>query len=249
MLKKELQCLNREEKNSACSMTIDQRIITTRFRNKLHRSAELMEYHDKLISRFHNAEGYMNPREIKKVNFAKQTNPQRSKDQKQNKEKIPGYDSQFAVRRFTGVVTSRGRPKTAVEIKSNLWSKRAEIAIDRVVRAKSAPPHSWSKCEDIMAKLNCGGGGFYATKNKKRPLSRAKFYEVFDSQGYNQFREVELAKQAHEVESFIRSVEVLKLAPWYPGPPRKKDNAELIADERTQRPRRSGFITRTDGFD
>lgn len=248
MLKKEVQCLNREEKNSACSLTIDQRIVTTRFRNKLMRSVELMKYHDKMRSRFHHAALYQNPREIKNSKPTGQANAQRNREEKQIKE--PAYDSEweFSMKRFTDLNASKNRPRTAVEIKSKLWTKRAESAKERVVRAKSAPPPSWCKYEDVMTKLNCGGGDFLSTKNKKRPLSRAKFYEVFDSEGFKKYREMELEKQTRSVKSFIQSIEVLKLVPWYPGHVGKIDEKQVVVEESPQRPKHSGFITRVDSY-
>ena len=249
MLKKEVQCLNREEKNSACSITIDQRIITTRFRNKLLRSAELIKYHDKIRPRLHHTTMHQNSREVKNLQRTGQTSLQRIGEEKQIIGPACDSDWEFSMKRFTDLSASKNRPRTAVDVKSKLWTKRAESAKERVVRAKSAPLPSWCKYEDIMTKLNCGGGGFLSTKNKKQPLSRAKFYEVFDLESFKQFRETELKMQTRSVKSFIQSIEVLKLVPWYPGHEGKIDEKRVIIEERVQRPKFSGFITRTDSFD
>ena len=253
MLKKEVQSLNREEKNSACSITIEQRIITTRFRNKLIRSVELMKYHEKLKSRFHHVQEHQIPREMYSNDSIESSDLRQSEKQRPikeaNKEAMHGFDRKFSIKSFTGLRESSTRSQTPVELKSKLWKKRAETAKERVVRAKSAPPQSWCTREDIIKTLDCGGGGFYGNRSKKRPLSRAKFHEVFDSNRYNAFREIELEQQANDVKSFIQSIEPLTLVPWYPGAAKKVDDKQVSANARTKKPKRSGFITRTDSVE
>ncbi|XP_065058837.1 uncharacterized protein LOC135686517 [Rhopilema esculentum] len=253
VLKKELQSLNREEKNTACSITIEQRIVTTRFRNRLARSVELMKHHEKMRSRFHHKEQQQNGEtSIGKINAMQRQNrnsvtkgklrarPRSSNDASDQKE--------FSLKRFTDLGALKNRPQTAVEAQSKLWIKRAETAKDRVVRAKSAPPSSWRNCEDIMRKLNSGGGGFYAANKVHRPLSRAKFHEVFDSDSYKKFREEELKMQEEEVLSFIESVKELKLVPWYPGPVDKKDETFPMETSEIDRSKFKGFVTRIDSY-
>lgn len=249
VLRKEIQCLNREEKNTACSMTINQRIITTRFRNKLSRSVEHMKYHDKLKSRFHTHELRTSEKEGKGTELPgslRQTSAY-SADENVSKEKYD-FDSKFSPQKFTVSSTSRNRPQTAVETKSKLWHKRADTAKERVVRAKSAPPSSWRNCNDIMRKLNCGGGGFYAANKVARPLSRAKFYDVFDSERFAKFREMELEKQANDVHTFIQSTEALKLVPWFPGPVGKTDDKKVTKETKKERKKYPGFVTKVDSF-
>jgi len=253
ILQRELQHLNREEKNSACSITIEQRIITTRFRNKLMRSVELMKYHEKLKSRFHHVQkhqitGEMHSNDSIENSDLRQSEKQRP-NKEANKEAMHVFDRKFSIKSFTGLRESNTRSQTPAELKSKLWKKRAETAKERVVRAKSAPLQSWSTREDIIKSLDCGGGGFYGNRSKKRPLSRAKFYEVFDSHRYNAFRELELEEQANGVKSFIQSIEPLTLVPWYPGAAKKIDDKQVSASARTNKSKRSGFITRADSVE
>lgn len=249
VLKKEIQCLNREEKNTACSMTIDQRIITTRFRNRLSRSVELMKYHDRIRSRFHHEELRGNATDTKKATklLSLRQNEQDTAEQL-DYDSPHNFDGKFCLKKFTDLGASKNRPQTAVEMKSKLWNKRADTAKERVVRAKSAPPSSWRNCEDILMKLNCGRGGFYAANKVTRPLSRAKFHEVFDSESFSKFREMELKKQSHDVKNFIQSIEPLKLVPWCPGPVEKTDENKVTMEIMNERVDYPGFVTRVDSY-
>ena len=204
-----------------------------------------MKYHDKIRSRFHHADLRHNSKEAKKT---KRQPKMGQSDSLEEENENYAFDEEFSLKKFTDLGGCKNRPKTAVETKSRLWSKRADTAKERVVRAKSAPPSSWRNCEEIIMKLNSGGGGFYTANKVERPLSRAKFYEVFDTEKYGKFREKELEKQSRRVKSFIESIEELKLNPWYPGPPEKSEEKQVTLEEMTNRSKQSGFVTRVDSY-
>ena len=264
LLHKEIQSLNVDEKNVACSITIDQRRIATRFRNKLVRSVELMKHHDKIRSRFYHAELRPNryhdtktyawnqqvSANLGKLN-ATQTGTQTSTKDHERKLSLDDVKAHLKDRKEFDLKTALerlNRPQTALESKSKLWTKRATTANERVVRAKSAPPKSWRNCEDIMRKLNSTGGGFYVANQTQRPMSRARFAEVFDLESFQKFREEEVARQKLDVEAFIESIEPLKLVPWYPGhAPRKEEDMVTVHDKKKKEGMKyPGFVTRVD---
>ena len=268
LLHKEIQSLNVDEKNVACSITIDQRRIATRFRNKLARSVELMKHHDRIRSRFYHAELRPNRHQDTKTyawnqqasaNLGKfkgiQTGTQNAtKDhgRKLSLDDVKAHQKdrkEFDLKTFTDYGALLNRPQTALESKSKLWTKRATTANERVVRAKSAPPKSWRNCEDIMRKLNSTGGGFYVANHAQRPMSRARFAEVFDLESFQSFREEEVARQKLDVEAFVESIEPLKLVPWYPGhAPRKEEDLVTVHDKKKKEGMKyPGFVTRVDG--
>lgn len=263
MLHKEIQSLNVNEKNVACSITIDQRRIATRFRNKLARSVELMKYHDKIRSRFHHAELRPNRHQDAKMHawnqqasanigkFEGTRNSTKEHERRFSLNDLKAHQrerKEFDLKTFTDYGALLNRPQTALESKSKLWTKRATTANERVVRAKSAPPKSWRNCEDIMRKLNSTGGGFYVANQTQRPMSRARFAEVFDSESFQKFREDEVVRQKLDVEAFVESIEPLKLVPWYPGPaPKKEEDLVAVHDKKIkERIKYPGFVTRVD---
>ena len=226
-----------------------------------------MKHHDKIRSRFYHAELRPNRHQDTKTYAL-------NKKASANIEKLEGTQSgtrnstkvherklslddvkalkndrnEFDLKTFTDYGALLNRPQTALESKSKLWTKRATTANERVVRAKSAPPKSWRNCEDIMRKLNSTGGGFYVANQTQRPMSRARFAEVFDVESFQKFRDEEVARQKLDVEAFVESIEPLKLVPWYPGPASRKEEDLMAVREKKIKEgmKYPGFVTRVD---
>eukprot|EP00794_Sanderia_malayensis_P007324 gene7324-8142_t len=253
ILQKEVQSLDVEEKNVACSITVNQRIQATRFRNKLQRSVELTKHHDKIRARFTTRE---ETRPNRKSNNKEQNNTQnrRIRCSRQPPSSATGYsdedDCQFSLKRFTADDACKNRPQTALEARTKQWNKNAEAAKARVVRAKSAPARSWRNCADIMRELNWHGGGFYSANRLHRPLSRAKFVEIFDNERFQDFRNRELLRQKNKMNALVESFEPLKLEEWYPGPPPviKKKEVNRVTKEQEDERKFNSFITRVDSI-
>ena len=273
LLQKRIQSLNREEKEVVCAFTVDQRIVSTRFRNRIIRSNEVAKRHEKILSRFqHRHERYhhetmklkasktniidksttsnQHRREImlnlKATNFGKISDSKISpisNDKSGNSKSL--NDGKGILQIFRRSDHLHGRPQTALEVKNKQWHKRAKSANERLVRAKSAPLHSWRNSPEILRALNIQTGGFYQANKVKRPLSRKNFFEIFDIEEFKRFREIETVRQKDKTKSFLNSVEPVILVPWEPGLP-KDSKPEPNLDEKPTREKFSAFLSRTE---
>lgn len=252
ILQKQIQSLNVEEKNTACSIAVDQRIVTTRFRNKLNRSFDLMKHHDRIRARFspkHQDPDGDEDLEQSKIEDVEVERKPSVASSGAGATKISRTDrrdkvkSDFNLKTFYDSSFLKNRPRTAVECRAKQWIRNADNANERVVRAKSAPAKSWRNCSDILRILDTSGGGNKAMKNQ-RPLSREKFFGSFDLEAFRNFRAEEVERQSEDVQHFVETLHPLKLQPWCPGCP-AADRTSPKSVNKVQRTC-SAFVTKVD---
>ena len=231
-LKKELDCLNKQEQQRAARISSDQRLVVHRFQRKLSLSVEIAKNHDEVkesldvnhkraialregknddigeerisLRQLHCLSASPKP-PLPKFRRAKSCEPPRIS----NKMLYGGTDSEYSSERHD----LPPRPVTALEKRNKMWERQLKTVTQRLNRARSAPARtSYYKVPEFsVAQSNIS-----REKHNGQKLRRATNVEI-DLEYFRRVREKELYLQRQAVKNFLQSIEPLELVPWTPG--------------------------------
>ena len=230
-LKKELDCLNKQEQQRVARISSDQRLVVYRFQRKLSLSVEIAKNHDEVkesldvnhkraialregknddiseerisLRQLHCLSASPKP-PLPKFRRAKSCEPPRIS----NKMLYGGTDTEF----FSERHDLPPRPVTALEKRNKLWERQLKTVTQRLNRARSAPARtSYYKVPEFsvtQSNISC-------EKHSGQKLRRATNVEI-DLEYFRRVREKELYLQRQAVKNFLQSIEPLELVPWTP---------------------------------
>lgn len=236
--RKELECLNRQERQRVSRISIDQRLAVNRFHNKLSKSVVIAKNHEKAIVDLDEKrvttekalqdqpDLYQHMRTIRCLNaFPKPPVPKfhkrRSKSCEPPKKikNIDNDDTNNHVKNDTKVEPEKDvmpRPMTALEKRNRLWERQLNSVTQRINRARSAPATKTSfykvpefSPQSLETVMKPGKLG--RTPTRQRGMTYAVDMDV-----YRYLREKEIVQQRESVKAFLRSIEQLELIPWTP---------------------------------
>lgn len=233
-LKKELDCLNKQEQQRVARVSSDQRLVVYRFQRKLSLSVEIAKNHDEVkesldvnhkraielremqsknndigeekisLRQLHCLSASPKP-PLPKFRRAKSCEPPRIS----NKMLYGGTDSEYPSERHD----LPPRPMTALEKRNKMWERQLKTVTQRLNRARSAPARtSYYKVPEFsVAQSNIS-----REKHSGQKPRRATNVEI-DLEYFRRAREKELYLQRQAVKKFLQSIEPLELVPWTPG--------------------------------
>lgn len=243
-LKKELDCLNKQEQQRVARISSDQRLVVHRFQRKLSLSVDIAKNHNEVkesLDRNHkrarelrelqsknndtNGEERISLRQLRclsaspkpplpKFRRAKSCEPPRI-----NSTSLYGEDSEY----FTEKPDLPPRPMTALEKRNKVWERQLKTVTQRLNRARSAPARtSYYKVPEFSVTQR---NYVRDSKNTGQKQRRTGNVEI-DLEYFRRVREKELYLQRQAVRTFIKSIEPLELVPWTPGYEPAENNKE-----------------------
>lgn len=230
-LKKELDCLNKQEQQRVARISSDQRLVVRRFQRKLSLSVEIAKNHnevketlDKRAIELRELQSQNNDTGEERVSLrqlhclstspkpplpkfrrAKSCEPPRISHNTSYGE----TDSEYHSERHH----LPPRPMTALEKRNRMWERQLKTVTQRLNRARSAPARtSYYKVPEFsVAQCNTS-----REKHSGQKLRRPTNVEI-DLEYFHRVREKELFLQRQAVKNFLQSIEPLELVPWTPG--------------------------------
>lgn len=228
-LRKELDCLKRQEQQRVCRLSSDQRLVVDRFYRMLSRSVDVAEKHERMketlprnkVSKTKEKEVSVNVekhmRQIRclsafpkpPVPVFRRTARRRSKSCEpavavsQDKEE---EDEQLN----RDVLDLPPRPMTSLEKRNKMWERQLNSVTQRINRARSAPARPAVYKVPEFSKAT-------KPKNFDRKIPRQKTNTVdFSSEVLRFMREKEVDRQNHVIREFLKTLTPLQLVPWTP---------------------------------
>ena len=232
-LKKELDCLNKQEQQRVARISSDQRLVVHRFQRKLSLSVEIAKNHDEVkesldinhkraieLREFQgknndSGEERISLRQLRclsaspkpplpKFRRAKSCEPPRIKNNTLYGEIGLEYPSERH--------DLPPRPVTALEKRNKMWERQLKTVTQRLNRARSAPARTsyYTVPEFSVAQRNTS-----REKHSGQKLRRPTNVEI-DLEYFRRVREKELYLQKQAVKNFLQSIEPLELVPWTP---------------------------------
>ena len=234
-LKKELDCLNKQEQQRVARISSDQRLVVHRFQRKLSVSVDIAKKHDDVkesldinhkrardfreLQRKNNdiSEERISLRQLRclsanpkpplpKFRRAKSCEPPRI-----NNNALYGEDTtDFPSERLD----LPPRPMTALEKRNKMWERQLKTVTQRLNRARSAPARtSYYKVPEFSVAQSNNA----LEKHTGQKLQRHATNVEIDMEYFRRVHERELYLQRQAVKAFIKSIEHLELVPWTPG--------------------------------
>lgn len=245
-LKKELDCLSRQEQQRVARISSDQRLVVHRFQRKLSLSVEIAKNHDEVKESLDSnhkraremrelqsknndtGEERMSLRQLRclsaspkpplpKFRRAKSCEPPRIRS-----DTLYGENSTYP----NEIHDLPPRPMTALEKRNKMWERQLKTVTQRLNRARSAPARtSYYKVPEFSVVAQSNYSREKQTGQKQR---RAMTTNVeIDMEYFRRVREKELYLQKQAVKTFLESIEPLELVPWTPGyEPAENNEAE-----------------------
>lgn len=239
--RKELECLNRQERQRVSRISIDQRLAVNRFHNKLSKSVLIAKNHEKAIADLDEKrvktekalqdqpDLYQHMRTIRCLNaFPKPPVPKFNKRRSKSCEppkKIKNIDnterSKCGSKNDTKVEVEKAtdvmpRPMTALEKRNRLWERQLDSVTQRINRARSAPATKTSFYKVPEFSPQSVETLTKTGKNGRTPTRQRGMTYAVDMDIYRYIREKEIVQQRESVKAFLRSIEPLELIPWTP---------------------------------
>ena len=245
-LRKELDCLNKQEEQRVSRISSDQRIVVHRFQRKLSQSAEVASKHDKVRWSLNSNRGNTSDAEgsskcwnndelplrpvrclssnpkppLPKFRRAKSCEPKSWVNQ-------PRSDEQSAPEN-AGLPQ---RPVTALERNKKLWERQLKTVTQRLNRARSAPARTSCFRVPEFTASRCSENSTVAAARSsngcpKQRRARAGDVEI-DLEHFRRLREREVLYQRQAVETFLKAIEPLVLVPWTAGLGTKQRNDDV----------------------
>ena len=233
-LKKEQDCLNKQEQQRVARISSDQRLVVHRFQRKLSLSVEIAKNHDEVKKSLDiNHKRAIELRELQGQNndigeervslrqlrcLSTSPKPPLPKFRRAKSCEPPRIthntlygetDSEYHSERHH----LPPRPMTALEKRNKMWERQLKTVTQRLNRARSAPARTsyYKVPEFTVAKSNTS-----REKQSGQKLRRPTNVEI-DLEYFRRVREKELYLQRQAVKNFLRSIEPLELVPWTPG--------------------------------
>lgn len=233
-LKKELDCLNKQEQQRVARISSDQRLVVHRFQRKLSLSVEIAKNHDEVKETLDiNHKRAIESRELQgqnndigeerislrqlrclsaspkpplpKFRRAKSCEPPRISHNTSYGETDSDYPSERH--------DLPPRPMTALEKRNKMWERKLKTVTQRLNRARSAPARtSYYKVPEFSVVQSNTSREKHSGQKLRRPTN----VEI-DLEYFRRVREKELYLQRQAVKNFLQSIEPLELVPWTPG--------------------------------
>lgn len=245
-LKKELDCLNKQEQQRVARISSDQRLVVHRFQRKLSLSVEVAKNHDELkesldinhkrATELREMQGKNNDIGEERISLRQlrclsaSPKPPLPKFRRAKSCEPPRISrNTFYGEADEHLTDDRHnlppRPMTALEKRNKLWERQLKTVTQRLNRARSAPARtSYYKVPEFsVAQSNLSS----REKHSGQKLRRATNVEI-DLEYFRRVREKELYLQRQAVNNFLQSIEPLELVPWTPGyePEENSDEVE-----------------------
>ncbi|XP_032242212.1 uncharacterized protein LOC116620698 [Nematostella vectensis] len=231
-LRKELDCLNKQEQQRVSRISIEQRLAVDRFHRKLSRSVEIAKSHDEIRADLENKrkerESHKDSdntsrhmRMVRCLNaFPKPPLPTFTHRPKSCEPVTGRKNAENITKENVDVLP---RPMTALERRNKVWEKQLDTVTQRINRARSAPaktkfykvPEFADVAENTMKARPKSSSPRKGNTSQSNSSSKRTSYEI-DMNIYRYFREIELKRQRDAVREFIKSIEPLELVPWEP---------------------------------
>lgn len=236
-LKKELDCLDKQEQQRVSRISSDQRLVVHRFQRKLSASVDIAKNHDKVKE---SLDG--NHRRAKELRERQGRNPDEkearmslrqlrclSASPKPPLPKFRRAKSCEPPQESRGVFYSDSytanawldmppRPMTALEKRNRMWERQLKTVTQRLNRARSAPARtSYYKVPEFSSLQSNVRGDVRDKQISQKQRRRAPTNVEIDLEYFRRVREKELHFQRQAVNTFLKSIEPLELIPWTPG--------------------------------
>lgn len=236
-LKKELDCLDKQEQQRVSRISSDQRLVVHRFQRKLSASVDIAKNHDKVKE---SLDG--NHRRAKELRERQGRNPDDNEARmslrqlrclsaspkpplpkfRRAKSCEPPQESRGAF--YSDSYTSNAwldmppRPMTALEKRNRMWERQLKTVTQRLNRARSAPARtSYYKVPEFSSLQSNVRGDVRDKQISQKQRRRAPTNVEIDLEYFRRVREKELHFQRQAVNTFLKSIEPLELIPWTPG--------------------------------
>lgn len=242
-LKKELDCLNKQEQQRVSRISSDQRLVVHRFQRKLCTSVDIAKNHDKVKESLDS-----NHRRAQELRELQGRNPDANEEKitlrqlrclsASPKPPLPKFrraksceppkksNTMLYGHEYTDIpsLDLPPRPMTALEKRNKMWERQLKTVTQRLNRARSAPAKAsyFRVPEFSLAKSNIRGDK--QTNQKQR--HRAPTNVEIDLEYFRRVREKELYFQRQAVMTFLKNIEPLELIPWTPGYESAENNNE-----------------------
>ena len=229
-LKKELDCLNKQEQQRVSRISSDQRLVVHRFQRKLSTSVDIAKNHDKVKESLdHNHRRAQELRETQRKNpnaneermsltqlrcLSASPKPPLPKFRRAKSCEPPKVSSNmlYGEEYANEPLDLPPRPMTALEKRNKMWERQLKTVTQRLNRARSAPARTsyYRVPEFSLVQSNA------RDKQTVQRHRRVTNVEI-DLEYFRRVREKELYIQRQAVKTFLKSIEPLELIPWTPG--------------------------------
>jgi len=239
-LKKELDCLHKQEQQRVSRISSDQRLVVHRFQCKLSTSVDISKNHEKVKESLDS-----NHKKARELRESQSRNPGGSEERMtlrqlrclsaSPKPPLPKFrraksceppkvthDILYGDEDSDQVkLDLPPRPMTALEKRNKMWERQLKTVTQRLNRARSAPARTsyYRVPEFSLAQSNI------REKQTGQKQRRATNVEI-DLEYFRRVREKELHVQRQAVKTFLKSIEPLELVPWTPGYEPAENNNE-----------------------
>lgn len=228
-LKKELDCLSRQEQQRVSRISSDQRIVVHRFQRKLSASVDIAKNHDKVKESLDS-----NHRRVQELRELQLKNPDEER-MSLRQLRCLSASPKPALPKFRRTKSCEPpkvscdmlygdeylnheplhlppRPMTALEKGNKMWERQLKTVTQRLNRARSAPARTsyYRVPEFNFAQVNS------REEQPSQKQRRATNVEI-DLEYFRRVRERELFLQRRAVKAFLKSIEPLELVPRTPG--------------------------------
>ena len=225
-LRKELDCLRRQEQQRVCRLSYDQRLVVDRFYRKLSRSVYIAEKHEKVKgtlpqdqgsrkqshNSIANVENHM--RQIRCLNaFPKPPVPKFRRPARRSKSCEPvAKTKEDEDQTFKEFMDLPPRPMTSLEKRNKMWEKQLNSMTQRINRARSAPARPAFYQVPEFSKSKTTKPDHFGRKSARQ---RAKTVEC-STETFRLNREKEVEHQNRVIREFLKTITPLELVPWTP---------------------------------
>ena len=236
-LKKELDCLDKQEQQRVSRISSDQRLVVHRFQRKLSASVDIAKNHDKVKE---SLDG--NHRRAKELRERQGRNPDDNEARmslrqlrclsaspkpplpkfRRAKSCEPPQESRGVF--YSDSYTANAwldmppRPMTALEKRNRMWERQLKTVTQRLNRARSAPARtSYYKVPEFSSLQSNVRGDVRDKQISQKQRRRAPTNVEIDLEYFRRVREKELHFQRQAVNTFLKSIEPLELIPWTSG--------------------------------
>ena len=233
-LKKELDCLSKQEQQRVARISSDQRLVVHRFQRKLSLSVEIAKNHDEVKESLDiNHKRAIELKELQGKNnddigeerislrqlrcLSASPKPPLPKFRRAKSCEPPRISNNTFYGEADDYPTERHdvppRPMTALEKRNKMWERQLKTVTQRLNRARSAPARtSYYKVPEFsLVQSNSS-----REKHSGQKQRRATNVEI-DLEYFRRVREKELYLQRQAVKNFLQSIGPLELVPWTPG--------------------------------
>ena len=233
-LKKELDCLNKQEQQRVARISSDQRLVVHRFQRKLSLSVEIAKNHDEVKESLDiNQKRAIELKELQGKNnddigeerislrqlrcLSASPKPPLPKFRRAKSCEPPRISNNTFYGEADDYPTERHdlppRPMTALEKRNKMWERQLKTVTQRLNRARSAPARtSYYKVPEFSVVQSKSSREKHSGQNQRRATN----VEI-DLEYFRRIREKELYLQRQAVKNFLQSIGPLELVPWTPG--------------------------------